>query len=245
MCALTSAVHLLCVIPARLGSTRLPDKPLRLVSGEPLVRRVVRNALGLDLDATFVVATDDSRVLDAIAGLPVTGVLTDPAHGSGTARVAEVAARPEFAAHDVVLNLQGDEPFVTREAALGAVDRVLAGADIGTAAQPLTPDAWRDPHRVKVDVDARGRALRFYRTPAAPACSRRDAAFQHIGLYACRPSALARWMGLPAAPGEDTERLEQLRPLHHGWHIGVAVLPDPIPHGIDTEDDLRLAEARL
>ena len=201
--------------------------------------------MALDLRGTIVVAADDPRVLDAVKDLPVHGVLTDPAHASGTSRVAEVAARAEFLSHDMVLNLQGDEPFLPRAAAQGAVDQVLSGADIGTAAQPLAASAWRNPHRVKVELDARGRALRFYRTPAAPACRRPGAAWLHVGVYACRPAVLRRWVGLAPIPDEDRERLEQLRPLAHGWTIGVAVLPDPVPHGIDTEDDLRLAEARL
>jgi len=199
----------------------------------------------MDLGGTIVVATDDTRVLDAVAGLPVHAVLTDPAHASGTARVAEVAARVEFADYDVILNVQGDEPFLPRAAALGAVHQVLAGADIGTAASPLDDDARRNPHRVKVDVNARGRALRFYRRPVAHACSRRDASFHHVGVYACRRAALDRWVALPPVPEEHIERLEQLRPLAHGMTIGVAALPDPVPPGIDTEDDLRLAEARL
>lgn len=210
-----------------------------------MVRHVVRNAIALQLGGALVLATDEASVLDAVADLPVHGVLTSREHRSGMSRVAEVAARPEFGTHDVILNLQGDEPFLPRAAALGAIGQVLDGADIGTAAQPLDAEARRNPHRVKVETDTRGRALRFYRTPVAPACGRRDAAFQHIGIYACRPAALARWMTLPPTRDEELERLEQLRPLMHGMTIGVALLPDAVSHGIDTEDDLRLAEARL
>lgn len=210
-----------------------------------MITRVVANVLAWGMDATVVVAADDARILDAVAHLPVHGVLTRTDHPSGTARIGEVAARAEFQRHDVILNVQGDEPFLPREAALGVVEQVLGGADIGTAAQPLDATARRNPHRVKVDVDARGRALRFYRTPTMPACSRREAAFHHIGVYAFRPATLARWMTLPPTPAETHERLEQLRPLHHGMTIGVAILADPVPHGIDTDDDLRHAEALL
>ena len=239
-------MRLLCVIPARFGSTRLHAKPLRLIGGEPLVRRAVRNALSLDLAADIVVASDDARVLAATDDL-APGVLTRADHASGTARVAEVIAQPAYAGYDVVLTVQGDEPFLPRAAALGAVRQVREdGADVGTAAHPLTPTARRDPHRVKVEVDGRGRALRFYRLAAPGGCHRRrSAVWQHIGVYAARPATLARWQALPAVPDERTERLEQARPLAHGWTIGVAVLPDPVPHGIDTEDDLRLAEALL
>jgi 3-deoxy-manno-octulosonate cytidylyltransferase (CMP-KDO synthetase) len=175
----------------------------------------------------------------------VTGILTRSAHVSGTERVAEAASHPAFPPADVLLNLQGDEPFVAREAALGAVARVRAGDEVGTAAQPLSERAWRDPHRVKVEVDGCGRALRFFRTPAAPACGRRAPVFHHVGVYAYRPAALRRWMTLPPTPAERDEALEQLRPLGHGMRIGVAVLAEAAPHGIDTEDDLRLAEAAL
>jgi 3-deoxy-manno-octulosonate cytidylyltransferase (CMP-KDO synthetase) len=205
---------------------------------------VARRALALDLGGPVVVASDHEAVLAAVAPLGVAGVLTGP-HASGTERVAEVARRPEYAGADVILNLQGDEPFVPRAAAAGAVGRVVAGDDVGTAAQPLAPEAGRDPRRVKVEVDGRGRARRFYRTPEAPACGHGWPTFQHIGVYAYRPATLARWVALPPTADEAGERLEQLRPLRHGWHIGVSTLAEPAPHGIDTEDDLRTAEALL
>jgi 3-deoxy-manno-octulosonate cytidylyltransferase (CMP-KDO synthetase) len=205
---------------------------------------VARRALALELGGAVVVASDHADVLAAVAPLGVRGVLTGP-HRSGTERVAEVVRRPEYAGADVVLNLQGDEPFLPRAAAAGAVGRVLAGDDVGTAAQPLAPDARRDPRRVKVEVDGRGRARRFYRTPDAPACAHGEPTFQHIGVYAYRPATLARWVALPPTAEETTEGLEQLRPLRHGWTIGVATLADAAPHGIDTEDDLRTAEALL
>jgi 3-deoxy-manno-octulosonate cytidylyltransferase (CMP-KDO synthetase) len=205
---------------------------------------VARRALELDLDGPVVVASDHESVLEAVAPLGVGTVLTG-AHGSGSERVAAVARRAEFAGVDVILNLQGDEPFLSREAALGAVQRVRSGDDVGTAAQPLSDAAWRDPRRVKVEVDGRGRARRFYRTPETPACGHRWPTFLHLGVYAYRPDALARWVALPAVAEERTEGLEQLRPLAHGFTIGVAPLGRPVPHGIDTEEDLRTAEALL
>ncbi|MDH4043155.1 MAG: 3-deoxy-manno-octulosonate cytidylyltransferase [Gemmatimonadota bacterium] len=238
-------MRLLCVIPARFGSTRLPGKPLRLLRGEPLIRVVTRRALALDLAATVVVASDEQRVLDAVDGLGVETVLTDAGHASGTERVAEVTSRLRVGEADIVLNLQGDEPFLPPDAAAGAVARVRAGDDVGTAAQPLMGTAWRDPNRVKVELDGRGRAQRFYRTPAMPTCGLPAPTFHHLGVYAYRPSALRRWVALPPVADERAEGLEQLRPLAHGLRIGVAVLPEVAPHGIDTENDLRLAEAML
>jgi 3-deoxy-manno-octulosonate cytidylyltransferase (CMP-KDO synthetase) len=209
-----------------------------------LIRVVARRAVAFDFDGPVVVASDDERVLAAVAPLGVDVVLTVGSHASGTERVAAVAARPEYAGADVVLNLQGDEPFLPREAAAGAVDRVRGGDDVGTAAQPLDDAAWRDPHRVKVELDGRGRARRFYRTPPpAAGCAVRAPVFQHVGVYAYRPAALARWMALPPTDDERSEALEQLRPLAHGFTIGVALLAERAPHGIDTEADLRRAEA--
>lgn len=238
-------MRLLCVIPARLGATRLPYKPLRLLGGEPLIRVVARRALAMDLGGPVLVASDDERVLAAVAPLGVAGVLTSPAHDSGTERVAEVAGLAEYAGAEVVLNLQGDEPFLPRAAALGAVARVRAGDDVGTAGQAVSPTDWRDPQRVKVEVDGRGHARRFYRTPGPSGCGGRAPTFRHIGVYAYRPDALARWVALPPTVEERAEGLEQLRPLHHGMRIGVSALADSTPHGVDTEEDLRLAEAFL
>lgn len=238
-------MRLVCVIPARYDSTRLPGKPLRLLGGEPLIRIVTRRALAFDLPGDVVVASDDQRVLDAVGVPGVDCVLTDGGHASGTERVAEVVARRGLEDADLVLNLQGDEPFLPREAAVGALDRVRAGDDIGTAAQPVTPEGRRNPHRVKVELDGRGRALRFYRTPTAPACGFPPPAFQHVGVYAYRVATLRTWVTLPRVGEETTEGLEQLRPLAHGLRIGVTVLSAAAPHGIDTEHDLRLAEALL
>jgi 3-deoxy-manno-octulosonate cytidylyltransferase (CMP-KDO synthetase) len=243
---LVSAVRILCVIPARLGSTRVSQKPLRLVAGEPLICLVARRVLDFDLGARVVVATDDPRVSAAVSALPVETLLTSPALGSGTERAAAVIEHPAYRRHDVVLNVQGDEPLIEREAVSGALDRVtVRGEDIGTAAAPLESGALWDPHRVKVTVDGRGRALGFFRTPEAPACARRHAVFQHVGVYAYRAAALRRWVALPRTAEEERERLEQLRPLAHGLTIGVAVQAAPAAPAVDTERDLCEVESRL
>lgn len=206
---------------------------------------VTRRVLGLDLGARVVVAADDARILEAVTGLGVDTVLTDPEHRSGTERIAEVIDRTPYRGFDVVLNVQGDEPLMARAAALGAVARVASGDAIGTAADRLAAgDRW-NPNRVKVRIDPRGRALAFFRTPTAPACARGDAVLRHVGVYAYTPAALARWVSLAPVPEEVEEGLEQLRPLRHGITIGVEPLADPVPPGIDTEDDLRLVEATL
>ena len=232
------------MIPARLGSTRLPHKPLRLLSGELLICRVAARALELDFVSRVVVATDHREVAEAVSDLPVDAVLTDPTLGSGTERVAAVAELPQYADSSVVLNIQGDEPFFPADAARGAVDRVDQGDPIGTAGAPLTGASVTDLHRVKVVVDGAGRALRFSRVlPASFAWACDVNVLQHIGIYAYRRSVLRQWIRWGQAPEEFEEGLEQLRPLSNGVSVGVARVDGPVPPAIDTEEDLVEAEA--
>lgn len=241
-------MRVLGVIPARLGSTRLPHKPLQLLAGEPLVTRVAQRVLAFGVVDQLVVATDSETIASAVKRAGVQAVLTDPEHPNGTVRVAEVAARPEFAQFDVILNAQGDEPFLRSDAVEGALAQVIAGAEVGTVAAPLDSGDAADPSRVKVVTDAQGRALWFSR---APMPFRRDDEpapsglyWQHIGVYAYRRAALQRWASLPPTLAEQAERLEQLRALHYGISIGVTRLAETAEPGVDTPDDLRRAEAR-
>ncbi len=240
-------MRVLGVIPARLGSTRLPNKPLQLLAGEPLITRVVERVLEHGLIDQLVVATDSPRVVQVVERSGVRAVLTDSGHQTGTDRVAEVATRSDFAAFDTIVNIQGDEPFITREALAGSLGRVQQGDEIGTAAAPLDPALAGDPSRVKVVTDARGRALYFSR---AVIPHRREADdpsaglyWQHLGIYAFTRTALALWVTLPPCAAELAERLEQLRALHNGMTIGVARLQEPALPGVDTAEDLRRAEA--
>jgi len=240
-------VRILGVIPARLGSTRLPDKPLQLLAGEPLVTRVVQRVIELRLVDQVVVGTDSPRIADVVERAGVKAVLTSPEHSSGTERVAEVARRAEFAGFDIVANVQGDEPFLSREALAGAIERVRQGDDVGTAACPLDPNEAADPGRVKVVTDVQGRALYFSR---AVIPFRREASdppdglyWQHIGLYVYPRAVLERWVALPPTAMEQVERLEQLRALQNGIRFGVARLSEPVLPGVDTPEDLQRAEA--
>jgi 3-deoxy-manno-octulosonate cytidylyltransferase (CMP-KDO synthetase) len=240
-------MRVLGVIPARLGSTRLPNKPLQLLAGEPLITRVIQHVVDLGLVEQLVVATDSQMIAQVVERAGVRAVLTHDGHLAGTDRVAEAAGRAEFAGFDVVANVQGDEPFLPREALAGAIDRVAQGDDIGTAAAPLSPEHAADPSRVKVVTDAQGRALYFSRA-AIP--RRREATdpteglyWQHLGLYVYTRPALERWVAAPPSPAERAEHLEQLRALHCGLTIGVARLTEPALPGVDTPDDLRRAEA--
>ena len=235
------------VIPARLGSSRLPRKPLLPLAGEPLVLWVVRRVSDARICDRLVVATDAPEIASVVERAGHEAVLTSPAHQSGTERVAEVAVNIAFSGFDVVLNVQGDEPLVAPEALHGAVARVRGGDPIGTAAGDLDSSLATDPSRVKVVVDMGGRAVYFSR---APIPFDRDGAgevryHQHVGVYAYTPDALARWVRLAPVPEERWERLEQLRPLLRGMPIGVALFPGPAAPGVDTADDLRAVTTQL
>lgn len=235
------------VIPARLGSTRIPNKPLQLLAGEPLITRVIERVLDHGLLGELVVATDSAKVAGVAERSRVRAVMTSASHQTGTHRVAEVAALPEFAGYDVIVNIQGDEPFLSRDALAGALGRVEQGDDIGTAAAPLDLALVSEPSRVKVVTDTHGRALYFSRAviphrrePGEPS----DGLYwQHLGIYACTRPALTRWVNLPPCAAEQAERLEQLRALYNGLTIGVAQLEEPALPGVDTVEDLRRAEA--
>jgi len=243
-------VRVLAIIPARRGATRLHDKPLRLLGGQPLVLRVWERVSSLAVADQVVVATDDAAVVDVIESVGGVAVLTRSDHPSGTDRVAEVARRAEFAGADVLLNIQGDEPFIDDAAVRGALSIVTGGfAPIGTAAVQAAPDVLDAPDCVKVVCDDAGRALYFSRASipflrdAVDGAVRDKLVRQHLGIYAYSREALQRWVALPVHPLEQVERLEQLRPLAAGLAIGVANAAAVEFGGIDTEEDLMRANA--
>ena len=238
-------MRVLCVIPARLGSTRLPNKPLQLLAGEPLVTRVAWHVIDLDVVDQVVVASDAPEVIDAVSDAGLEAILTGTHHRNGTERVAEVAGLREYQGYDAFVNVQGDEPFIDKAAARGAIEWLAAGADIGTAAAPLPAEHADDPARVKVVFDTQGEALYFSRA-RIPHYRELEAGepeyWQHVGIYAYTRRTLEQWVALLPTPLEVAERLEQLRPLEHGMTIGVARLAEPAPPGIDTVEDLKRAE---
>ena len=244
------------VIPARLGSTRLPRKVLRPIRDKPLVQHVWE-AARRSRAQEVVIATDDREVQAACAAFGADVVMTSPRHPSGTDRIDEVARKRRWRPTAVVVNLQGDEPLmppalVRRAAQLLAGDRA---ADIATLCHPLhTLDEWLNPNFVKVVMDDRGHALYFSRAPipwqregatrAAPQMPE-GLAFRHIGLYAYRVSALQRFRRLGPGKLETTEALEQLRALAAGMTIRVGITREPPPRGVDTEEDLAAVTAAL
>jgi 3-deoxy-manno-octulosonate cytidylyltransferase (CMP-KDO synthetase) len=241
----------LVVIPARLGAMRLPRKPLRLLSGLPLIVRVWQRISQMTVADCVVVATDDETVASTVRQAGADCVMTSASHSSGTERVAEVASQPRFKGFDTIVNVQGDEPFIGPEAVSGAAGLVSTGRfPLGTAASRAGTEILETPSLVKVVVGDDGRALYFSRAPIPFLRDRADApklaerTLQHIGVYAYSRDALNRWVSLPPHPLEEIERLEQLRPLAAGLPIGVAVTKEAPASGIDTEEDLARANAR-
>lgn len=240
----------LAVIPARLGATRLPRKPLRLLGGAPLVVRVLERVQSLGLADRVVVATETEEVAEVVAKAGGEALITSAEHPSGTDRVAEVARHPDFQQHDIIVNVQGDEPFMRGDAMAGAIAMVRDhGFDLGTAAGKRTAAIMDDPNCVKVVRDDSGRAMYFSRAPipflrdAADAATRDALVFQHMGIYAARREALMRWVSLPPHPLELVEKLEQLRALAAGLAMGVAIVDAPSWGEVNTEDDLVRANA--
>ena len=237
----------LIVIPARIGSTRLPDKPLASIAGEPMIVHVWRRAMEAEL-GPVVVATDDARVADAVHRVGGHAVLTRADHPSGTDRIAEALALVDAERrHEVIINLQGDlptvAPRVTRATAALLDDPAV---ELATAVAPII-----DPREVRADSvvkmvgssvgDRRYRALYFSRA-AIPWGD--GPLYHHIGLYAWRRSALERFVALPPSTLELRERLEQLRALE-AWMRVDAVLVDDVPLGVDTPADLAVARRIL
>ena len=248
-----SAPDFVVAIPARYRSTRLPGKPLALIGGEPMVVHVARRALAAGAREVWV-ATDDSRIADALAtvdGLQV--ALTAEGHLSGTDRLAECAAIAGWRDDTVVVNLQGDEPFAPADG-IAEVARVLVASDtpMATLAAPvLSAEALFDPNVVKLVRDARGLALYFSRAPLpwprdAFAADRSvlpagNHWLRHIGIYAYRAGFLRQFAAMPPGSLEQIESLEQLRVMEAGHAIAVGLTPAPFPPGIDTPEDLARA----
>jgi len=241
----------LVVIPARLGAMRLPRKPLRLLSGLPLIVRVWQRISQMNVADAVVVATDDDSVASAVRAVGAECVMTSDKHSSGTERVAEVASQPRFSGYRTIVNVQGDEPFIGRGAVKGAAELVSTGKfPLGTAASRASKEILDTPSLVKVVIADDGRAMYFSRAPIpylrdnADARKLAERTLQHIGVYAYSREALTEWVSLPPHPLEEIERLEQLRPLAAGLPIGVAVTSEEPASGIDTEEDLERANAR-
>jgi 3-deoxy-manno-octulosonate cytidylyltransferase (CMP-KDO synthetase) len=253
---MTNAPPFIVAIPARYGSTRLPGKPLQLIAGEPMVLHVARRALAAGA-VEVVVATDDSRIADALRASGVRVAMTRADHTSGSDRLAECAEQLRWPDEAIVVNLQGDEPLAPASG-IRAVAAALADGDapMATLATPIdNMEELSNPHCVKVVASAEGHALYFSRAPVPWA---RDAFAQtrerlpadslflrHIGIYAYRAGFLRRFSALTPTPLERAESLEQLRALEHGYRIALRLAPESFPAGVDTAEDLARANAAL
>lgn len=236
------------IIPARLASTRLPNKPLADLGGKPMVVRVAERAREAGAER-IIVATDHEDIRAACAAHGVEACMTRADHPSGTDRIAEVARLMQLPSDAVVVNLQGDEPLIDPALLTAAAARISADVPMSTCAHPLhdAADAF-NPNVVKVVLDKAGRALYFSR---ATIPWHRDAFAQdrstlpagyvplrHIGLYAYRNDFLQAYPALEQSPLEQIEALEQLRVLWHGYPIAVHVTDAAPAAGVDTPEDL-------
>ncbi len=236
------------IIPARLASTRLPNKPLADLGGKPMVVRVAERAAQSGA-AQVVVATDHADIFAACQAHRVTVHMTRADHPSGTDRIAEVAAAMELAADAVVVNVQGDEPMIDPALIAATAAKIDADVPMSTAAHAIddVADVF-NPNVVKIVLDKAGRALYFSRATipwhrdgfaqSKEAMPTGYAPLRHIGLYAYSNAFLQTYPKLAASPLEHVEALEQLRVLWHGFSIAVHITQNNPAAGVDTPEDL-------
>lgn len=243
------AISTLGVIPARYASSRFPGKPLVMIDGKSMIMRVYEQTLKTTALDRVIVSTDDLRIYDHVKECGGEVMMTSENHMSGTSRIGEVVENLSFMNHcpyDVIVNIQGDEPFIDPS----QIDLVVAlftnpEVQIGTLIRKIeSSDDLINPNVVKAVVDHQGRAIYFSRSPipylrGIPQDSWIDnhEYYKHIGLYAYRSSVLKLVLNLPEAPAELAESLEQLRWIYHGYHIHTAIT-DIETIGIDVPDDL-------
>lgn len=243
------------IIPARFGSVRLPGKALALIGERPLIQWVWQRAVDSGA-ASVLIATDDERIQLAASEFGAECIMTSAQHASGTDRIAEVVRARGFAAEDIVVNLQGDEPTMPAEVvfAVARALRDVALSDIATAVAPIESlREFLDPNCVKALRGGDGRALYFSRAPVpwprdnvvAGEPASFAGAWRHIGIYAYRVRSLLQFAAWPPTSLETTEKLEQLRALEHGMHIHLVTLAHSPPPGVDTPEDLERVRAAL
>ncbi|MCF7521410.1 3-deoxy-manno-octulosonate cytidylyltransferase [Neisseria sp. ZJ106] len=242
------------LIPARLSSSRLPNKALADIHGKPMVVRVAEQA-AKSRAARIVVATDHQDIADACAAHGVEVVMTSDKHESGTTRLAEAAKRLNLPQHLIVVNVQGDEPLINPE----LIDRtaevlVEHNVQMATAAHPLADfSEFINPNVVKVLLDKNRNAIYFSRAPIPyprdtmrenlPDLPKETPALRHIGIYAYRTGFLQRYAEMNVSPLENIESLEQLRVLWHGFPIAVEITDHAPAAGVDTQEDLERVRA--
>ena len=236
-------VKVLCIIPARYASTRLPGKPLRDIAGKPMVVRVYERAVQARLVQDVVVATDDERIRAVVESCGGRAVMTRADHATGTDRLAEVAAKMTDC--DLIINVQGDEPLIDPAVIDALIEPFLTdeGLSMATVKTVLADEAeMENPNNVKVITDRSGNALYFSRARIPYARNPGAKVYKHIGIYAYRRDFLLAYARMPQTPLELSESLEQLRALENGYRIRV-VETDAVFIGVDTEEDLAAVNA--
>jgi 3-deoxy-manno-octulosonate cytidylyltransferase (CMP-KDO synthetase) len=234
-------MRLLVLIPARYGSTRFPGKALADILGKPLIQRVYEQARLVRGLHDIYVATDDTRIRDCVEGFGGQAVMTKSDHPSGSDRLAEAAQILGLDRHDVVINIQGDQP-VFPPLVIGRLAAVLeqdCTAVMATPARRLFDlELARNPNLVKVVFNHQGRALYFSRSPLPYwRDGERPYFYKHIGIYAYRVEFLLEFVTLPPGRWEEAEKLEQLRALEYGYFIHVVETPEDTLE-VDTPEDL-------
>ena len=232
-------MKVICIIPARYASTRLPGKPLKLIAGRPMIQWVYEQAKKAEIPAEVIVATDDVRVYDTVLAFGGDACMTREDHPNGTSRLAEVAEK--FPDADVIVNVQGDEPMIPPE----IIDR-LANAfaeepelKMATMKARMQESEYGDPSAVKVVTDQNGYALYFSRSllPYPRNKSNLFKVYKHVGIYAYTRTFLMQYAAMAPTPLEQVESLEQLRVLENGYKI--KVLESSFQGvGVDTQADL-------
>ena len=235
----------LAILPARYGSTRFPGKPLTPIAGRPMIQHVWERTRAAHSVDAVVVATDDDRIAETCRGFGAEVEMTRSDHPTGTDRLAEVAERRP---HDVIVNVQGDEPLIEGFVIDAAVSSLLEDerAAMSTVVHRAEPEAWDDPNRVKVVLDAEGFALYFSRAPIPYRRKETDIhPLQHVGLYVYRRDFLLEIVQLDRSPAERAEELEQLRALENGYRIRAAEVEGWTSVPVDVPEDVNLVEAQL
>jgi 3-deoxy-manno-octulosonate cytidylyltransferase (CMP-KDO synthetase) len=235
------------IIPSRYGSSRFPGKPLALIGGKPMIQQVYERASQAQSVDDVAVATDDSRIADAVNSFGGKAVLTSPENRSGTDRVAEAAEKLGYGEDDIIINVQGDQPLLDPRCLNDVLSVLVSNPDVGMstlAFRIVNEDEITNPKDVKVTFDNRGIALYFSRS-SIPYCRDKGTAYdtyKHLGVYAYTKRFLNMFRALPEGVLERVEKLEQLRALEHGHSIIVKVTAFDSPE-VDLPEDIAKIEA--
>lgn len=228
------------IIPARFDSVRLPGKPLMMINGKSMIQRVYEQSLKSKLIRKVVIATDDKRIFDEVINFGGYCIMTSSRHQSGTDRICEAAKKTSC---DVVVNIQGDEPFIDPDNIDKAIAPLLSETKLNVSTLAIRikrREEINDPNKVKVVFDMRGNALYFSRSVIPFPMNKTGTAYyyKHIGLYVFRKKFLMKFSDLKKSKLEKTEKLEQLRILENGERIRV-VMTNTDSVSVDTIDDLK------